>query len=106
MTMRFIMYRSTLCILCLLACALLLPAPASSLTAAGAGDRAAQPSQDRLHFAQRRQCSQRAGPFATQTTAWARWREARARGYAVSNGVYPCYQDWVRGYCFNVFYPC
>jgi hypothetical protein len=50
------------------------------------------------------QCSRRVGPFATQTTAWQRWREARSMGYAVSNGVVPCYQGGTRGYCFFVFY--
>jgi len=50
------------------------------------------------------QCSQRVGPFATQSTAWQRWRQARSMGYAVSNGVVPCYQGGTRGYCFFVFY--
>lgn len=59
-------------------------------------------AQKRFHFVQ--QCAQRVGPFATQTTAWQRWRQARAQGYAVSNGVVPCYdQSGTRGYCFNVF---
>jgi hypothetical protein len=52
------------------------------------------------------ECSQRIGPFATQTTAWQRWRAAKALGYSVSNGVVPCYVDWTRGYCFNIFYSC
>lgn len=52
-----------------------------------------------------RQCSQRFGPFI-QETAWARWRQARAQGYAVSNGVVPCYDGPTRGYCFFVFYRC
>lgn len=50
------------------------------------------------------QCSQRVGPFATQNAAWQRWRQARSLGYAVSNGVVPCYQGGTRGYCFFVFY--
>ena len=58
----------------------------------------------RLHLVQ--QCWQRVGPFATQTTAWQRWREAQGLGYAVSNGVVPCYGQGARGYCFNVFYSC
>jgi hypothetical protein len=52
------------------------------------------------------ECSQRVGPFATQTTAWQRWRQARGLGYSVSNGVVPCWQDKIRGYCFFVYYPC
>jgi hypothetical protein len=60
--------------------------------------------QNHLHLAQ--QCSQRVGPFATQDTAWQRWRDAQSRGYAVSNGVVPCYDQGARGYCFNVFYSC
>ncbi|WP_162914407.1 hypothetical protein [Taklimakanibacter lacteus] len=59
-------------------------------------------AQKRLHSVQ--QCAQRVGPFATQSTAWQRWRQARAQGYAVSNGVVPCYDQFgTRGYCFNVF---
>jgi len=53
-----------------------------------------------------RQCSQRVGPFVTQNTAWQRWREARNQGYAVSNGVVPCYSGGTRGYCFFVYYNC
>jgi len=60
--------------------------------------------QNQLHLAQ--QCWQRGGPFATQTTAWQRWREAQSQGYAISNGVVPCYDQGARGYCFNVFYSC
>src|SRR5438105_3146465 len=60
--------------------------------------------QNQLHLAQ--QCWKRVGPFATQTTAWQRWREAQGEGYAVSNGVVPCYDQGTRGYCFNVFYSC
>jgi hypothetical protein len=100
------MHRSTFCVLCTLVCTLLLPASASSVTATRTSGQASQLPQGQIHFAQARQCSRRVGPFATQTTAWARWREARSRGYAVSNGVYPCYQDYIRGYCFNAFYPC
>jgi hypothetical protein len=60
--------------------------------------------QSQLRLAQ--QCWKRVGPFATQTTAWQRWREAQGQGYAVSNGVVPCYDQGTRGYCFNVFYSC
>ncbi len=53
------------------------------------------------------QCQQRVGPFATQTTAWQRWRQAQGQGYGVSNGVVPCYDQYgSRGYCFFVFYSC
>ena len=55
----------------------------------------------------RGECSERRGPFATQTTALQRWREAQNQGYAVSNGVFPCYDgQGTRGYCFNVYYSC
>ena len=63
-------------------------------------------SQDRLQLAQYRECSERVGPFVTQTTAWDRWRYAQGSGYAVSNGVAPCYEGSTRGYCFFVFYRC
>ncbi len=53
------------------------------------------------------QCSQRIGPYATQTTAWQRWQETQSQGYEVSNGVFPCYDDsFIRGYCFSTFYQC
>ena len=61
--------------------------------------------------AQQNQCA-RQFKFATQTTAWARWRQARQEAqrlgpsYGVSNGVYPCYAGGGRGYCFRVFHPC
>ncbi len=45
----------------------------------------------------------RQGPYATQDTAWQRWREAQNQGREVSNGVFPCYEDYTRGYCFNTF---
>ncbi|HEU0223199.1 MAG TPA: hypothetical protein VFR34_13450 [Paracoccaceae bacterium] len=53
--------------------------------------------------AQYQQCEQRVGPFATQDRAWSVWREAQARGYQVSNGIYICWVDYTRAYCFNVF---
>jgi hypothetical protein len=58
-----------------------------------------------------RQCQGQAA-YVTQSTAWARWREAQllaARmgpAYGVSSGVFPCYATSSRGYCFNYFYPC
>ena len=72
------------------------------LSPGNSGGQVGAATQNHLHLAQ--QCSQRVGPFATQDTAWQRWREAQGRGYAVSNGVVPCYDQGARGYCFNVFY--
>jgi|SRR5215213_2537740 hypothetical protein len=74
------------------------------LTLGSSGGQVGDGSQNHLHLAQ--QCWQRVGPFSTQDTAWQRWREAQGRGYAVSNGVVPCYDQGARGYCFNVFYSC
>lgn len=54
---------------------------------------------------QYRECSQRVGPFVTQSTAWQRLNAAKSQGYATS-GVFPCYSGGSRGYCFNVFYAC
>ncbi len=65
------------------------------------------PGDSPLQAVQYRECSRRAGPFATQDTAWRKWREARSQGYPVSNGVVPCYDHYnTRGYCFFVFYRC
>ena len=90
-------------LLCLFASAMhLMPRSALSMTAANWSDQVGLLPQNELRLAQLRQCSRQAGPFVTQTTAWQRWREARSQGYAVSNGVVPCYD----GYCFNVFFPC
>jgi hypothetical protein len=47
-------------------------------------------------------CQERVGPFASQDRAYQVRRQAQAMGYDVS-GVFPCYQDWTRGYCFNAF---
>jgi len=48
---------------------------------------------------------QQIGPFATQTTAWERYREHREAGCEMSEGVFPCYVGGsTRGYCFNVFF--
>jgi hypothetical protein len=95
----------TLIALCSIALSTLLPAtPALSQAAA---PEAQLQLRERLHLAQYRECSQRAGPYATQTTAWQRWREAGSRGYSVSNGVVPCYDETsTRGYCFFVFFRC
>jgi hypothetical protein len=52
-------------------------------------------------------CARRIGPFVTQDTAWQRWRQGRAQGYSLSNGIFPCNDQYgTRGYCFNVFLPC
>jgi hypothetical protein len=104
--MEAIMRRVSLYALCFLACTMQLkPPPARSQEAADPDIRQAAASH-RLRVAQLGQCSRRLGPFATQDTAWSRWREAQGGGYAVSNGVYPCYENWARGYCFNVFLAC
>ena len=96
----------SLIVLCLFVSAVhLMPRSALSMTAANLSDQVRLLPRSQLQLAQLRQCSQRVGPFATQTTAWQRWREARSRGYAVSNGVVPC-NDGTSGYCFNVFFPC
>lgn len=99
------MSRTTIIALCsLLVSTPLLTTPALSQTAAGG--EAPRLLQERFDLAQFRECSRRAGPFAAQSTAWQRWREAESRGYPVSNGVVPCYEDSIRGYCFFVFFRC
>ena len=96
------MRRLAACALCFLACTTQLgPPPAQS---AEADARQARPDQFRL--AQLAQCTRRLGPFVTQDTAWSYWRQAQGGGYAVSNGVFPCHENWTRGYCFNVFLAC
>jgi len=98
------MHRSKFVAVCLAAGVMQLsPATAGVQTASDARDPVAAPG--RMQLAQR-QCWKRIGPFATQDTAWQRWREARAGGYSVSNGVVPCWEGGGRGYCFNVFYAC
>lgn len=62
-------------------------------------------SKDSGLLIQFRECQQEIWS-ATQSTAWQRWRETQGQGYAVSKGVYPCYQYDTRGYCFVVFYSC
>jgi hypothetical protein len=102
---RSILYAAILYAACLAACVMQLsPARAGSPAEPQTGDRVLAP--DRLRLAQG-QCWRRIGPFATQDTAWQRWREARGTGHAVSNGVVPCYDSYgTRGYCFNIFYAC
>jgi hypothetical protein len=95
----------TLIALCSIALSTLLPTT-PALSQAAAPETQLQ-LRERLHLVQYRECSQRAGPFATQGTAWQRWREAGNRGYSVSNGVVPCYDETAtRGYCFFVFFRC
>jgi hypothetical protein len=84
----------------------LLPASTVSVTAGNWGDQGRLLPKNQLRLAQLRDCSRRAGPFATQTTAWQRLRQTESQGYGVS-GVFPCYDGYgSRGYCFNVFVPC
>jgi hypothetical protein len=82
----------------------LLPTPAASGNVANPTDQVRPMSPKLLQLAQ--QCSQQVGPFATQDSAWRTLHQARAQGYAVSQGLYICYPSGSRGYCFNVFYPC
>jgi len=96
------MHHLKFCCLCALVSAInLLPNSALSVTAANSEDQVRLLSKNELHLAQ--QCSQRIGPFATQTTAWQRWREAKRQGKSVSNGVVPCYSGGSRGYCFFIY---
>jgi hypothetical protein len=80
--------------------------PALSQTPVQPGDRSQVLAQGRFQPVQYRECSQQVGPYATQSTAWQRWREARSRGFSVSNGVTPCYAGSARGYCFYAYVPC
>src|SRR5215510_794265 len=48
------------------------------------------------------QCQERGGPFASQDRAYQVRRQAQSMGYDVS-GVFPCYDQGTRGYCFNAF---
>jgi hypothetical protein len=78
-----------------------------SEAAVNSSDARQSPSRDQLRLAQQGECSERAGPFATQATAWQRWRQVQGQGYALSQGIFPCTdQSGARGYCFNVFYRC
>jgi hypothetical protein len=110
------MIRSVFCRAGVLACAVLLAPTAALPQAANApdlqgrlqaqsGHRFAQSQLAQIQLAQG--CGRRVGPFATQDTAWQRWRQGRAQGYSLSNGIFPCYDQYgTRGYCFNVFLPC
>jgi len=85
---------------------ILTPMPALSQTPVHTSDREQVLAQSRFQPVQYRECSQQAGPYATQSTAWQRWREARSRGFSVSNSVTPCYAGSARGYCFYAYVPC
>jgi hypothetical protein len=37
----------------------------------------------------------------TRDTAWSFWRQAQGGGHAVSNGGFPCHENWTRRYGFN-----
>lgn len=88
------------------AAALIATSIAASVQAARIVEEAsAAPPPQALRTVQLRECSQRVGPFVTQSTAWQRLNEAKSFGYATS-GVFPCYDAGTRGYCFNVFYAC
>lgn len=93
---------------CFLICGLLLsPATAAPLVTVLSSGQARLSSPLPPEPVQLRQCRQQQGPFATQDTAWQRWRQARAQGYAVSDGIFPCLDGYGgRGHCFNVFLPC
>ena len=120
------MIRSVFCRVAVLACAVLLVPTAALPQAANAPDvqgrlqtlselrfAQSQSAQSQLAQVQLAQvqlaqgCARRLGPFVTQDTAWQRWRQGRAQGYSLSNGIFPCYDQYgTRGYCFNVFLPC
>lgn len=65
------------------------------------------PPTDRVQIAQRRECAQTAGPFATQGRAMEHRRQNQAKGLRVSNGVFICTdRQGYRAYCYTVFAPC
>jgi hypothetical protein len=97
------MDRFALCIAGAVACAVLMPPPAAQ-SQVSRFDQGQLSAPSTLRFVQG--CSRRMGPFATQDTAWQRWRQARSQRYSLSNGIFPCYDQGTRGYCFNVFLPC
>lgn len=103
------MDRSALCMAGVFAGVILLT-PGAALARAAANPSSQVPlrAEGTLPLAQSfaQGCSRRIGPFATQETAWRRWREARGQGYSVSAGVFPCYDRGTRGYCFNILYRC
>jgi len=81
------------------------PTSALSVTAATSSAQVQLLSRNQLHLARFGECWRRIGPFATQSTAWERLRQAKSQRFGVS-GVFPCHGNYGRGYCFNVFFPC
>ena len=98
------MDRFALCIAGAVACVVLM-APAAAQSQLSRFDQGQSSGPSTLRVAARG-CSRQVGPFATQDTAWQRWRQARAQGYPLSNGIFPCNDRGTRGYCFNAFLPC
>ena len=97
-----------LCLLSFIVCAMqMFPTSAISVTRATVTphNQVQSLSQNQIHIYSVRECSRRVGPFVTQTTAWQRLRQAEGQGYGVS-GVFPCYGEYGRGYCFNIFFRC
>ncbi len=91
---------------CLTAGVLLLPlALSTTVTAKIASTEIGRNPSASFAVAQARTCSKQAGPFATQSTAYQRRRQAQAQGYQVS-GVFPAYGTYGRGYAFNYFWYC
>ena len=99
------MDRFALCITGAIACVVLMAPPAAQ-SQVSRFDQGQLSGPSTLHVAAPRRCSRQVGPFATQDTAWQRWRQARAQGYPLSNGIFPCNDRGTRGYCFNAFLPC
>jgi len=100
--MRYVRYLFT----GLFVCAMSLFIAVANAQGSTASDGLLPLNSNEFPLASRGECSRRAGPFVTQTTAWNRLRQAKGKGYAVS-GVFPCYDGYgTRGYCFNYFFPC
>lgn len=98
------MDRFALCIAGAVACVVLM-APSAAQSQVSRFDQGQLAAPNILRVVQG--CSRRIGPFATQDTAWQRWRQARSQRFSLSNGIFPCSdQSGTRGYCFNVFLPC
>jgi len=97
------MNRFTLGIAGAVACAVLMAPPAAQ-SQVSRFDQGQLSARSTLNFVQG--CSRRIGPVATQDRAWQLWRQARAQGYSLRNGIFPCFDHGTRGYCFNVFLPC
>lgn len=99
-------FRTPMVLCSLVSAMLLLLTSATWGTAADSSGPVRLPSRTELHVVEQRECSQRVGPFVTQSTARQRLEEAKRRGFGVS-GVFPCSDEFgTRGYCFNVFFRC